>query len=228
MLRLLFLQLCKLLLLYLLLPVAHWGRRRPERMVTRRSQFVSSADFLAPCHAFAPGTFACDCQAMSHEGSSSPSRSLTSAREYGSTPRGRRNGPASVDCSPMRAACFPATPEGQEDFQPPDTEDALLEGAAALDGYEGSSPQGEGREVWPSPCRGQAGSSPHWDRREVGLSTRHGQEGSSPDRDNNRGSPRSRRPRSQPHRPTPLGCPYRRLLRWPSMQTRPLSRAAPP
>ena len=57
--------------------------------------------------------------------------SPVSAREYGSTPRGRRSGPASTACSPMRTARFPTTPEGQVDFEPPGTEDGRLEAATA-------------------------------------------------------------------------------------------------
>ena len=43
----------------------------------------------------------------------------------------------------MRAAGFPATPEGQVDFEPPGTEDARLEAAAAREGQGGPSRHGE-------------------------------------------------------------------------------------
>ena len=80
----------------------------------------------------------------------------------------------------MRAAGFPTTPEGQVDFEPPGTEDARLEAAAAREGQVGPSPQGERGEVGHSPRQGQDGSSPRGERHEVEPSPRRGQEGSPP------------------------------------------------
>ena len=76
----------------------------------------------------------------------------------------------------MRTAHFLATPEGQVDFDPPVTEDARLEVAAAREGQGGPSPLGEGGQGGLTPHQGQSKSSPHGERREVGSSPHEGQQ----------------------------------------------------
>ena len=74
------------------------------------------------------------------KGSSSPIPSPISAHEYGTTPRNNRSSPAHVTCSPMRSAGFPTAPGGQEEFEPPGTEDARPEAAPAREGQGGPAP----------------------------------------------------------------------------------------
>ena len=120
--------------------------------------------------------------AMSNEGCSNPSRPPVSAREYGSTPRGRRSGPASTACSPMKAARLPTTPKGQVEFEPPGTEDARLETVAASEAQRGSFPQVERGEEGLSPHHGQGGPSSHGEWHEEGslAHARQQQEGPVP------------------------------------------------
>ena len=73
---------------------------------------------------------------MSNDGSPSPSRTPTKEREYGKTPRSRRSGAASEDCSPLGVPRF--NPPGYIDFEPPGSEDAKLESDAAREQPEGS------------------------------------------------------------------------------------------
>ena len=69
----------------------------------------------------------------------------------------------------MRAAGFPTTPEGQVEYEPPGTDDARLEAAAARDGQGGRFPECKRREVRPSPRRGQEVSPLHERQQEEGT-----------------------------------------------------------
>ena len=103
-------------------------------------------------------------QAMSNDGSPSPSRTPTKEREYGTTPSSRRSGPASEDCSPLRAPIFPTTSPGQVDFESPGSGDAKLEDEDARIHQEESLSQSswEQQQEGPSLCG---------ERREQGSST---------------------------------------------------------
>ena len=107
-------------------------------------------------------------QAMSNDGSPSPSRTPTKEREYGTTPSSRRSGPASEDCSPLGVPRF--YPLGHIDFELPGSEDAKLEVDAAREQQEGSSPGHKQRQEGSSPHRGQQqeGSSPHQVQQQTG------------------------------------------------------------
>ena len=65
-------------------------------------------------------------------------------KEYGTTPRSRRMGPASVGCSPLRALRFATTPPGQVDVDPSATEDATLEAEASRALQKGPCPHPAG------------------------------------------------------------------------------------
>ena len=105
-------------------------------------------------------------QAMSHEGSSSPSPSPVSVRTYGSTPRS----PASTACSPMTTARFPATPEGQVDFEPRAPRMPAWKRRPPSKDRRSSAPMGRGGKWVPRPAVGwrsppPSGSGGRWGHR---------------------------------------------------------------
>ena len=106
----------------------------------------------------APSLFPPACQAMSHEGSPRPGRTPTKEREYGTTPRSHRAGPAPEGCSPLGAPRS-TTPPGQV-FEPSGSEDAKLEAEAARVQQEGSSPQGKRRQEGSLPYQAQRQEGP--------------------------------------------------------------------
>lgn len=74
------------------------------------------------CFRPTPATFALARRSIMY----SPAGSTAGARDCCSTPRTRHSRPASGTCSPQGRWRFPSTPEGEVDFNAPDTEDQEL------------------------------------------------------------------------------------------------------
>lgn len=127
-----------LALVYIRLPSARSAHRiarhasitavQPSAVVTTASSACDLVAQRAPLVP-APALYAPTCHSMSGEGSASPDRLLTGAREYGSTPWYRTSHPASANCCPSEALQLnhPTTPEDAVEFEPPKTVDTKLQ-----------------------------------------------------------------------------------------------------